>query len=274
MRKLLTLFFFATLLLPFLLGVSHAQEAQENKDGNGSFGFMSSLSVKSSDAKEGDIVILSGRELEISSGPYQNVMVGVVCPKPSYSIKPTSDPLNLGAVSGGTSYNVITSGNVLVNVSGKNGNIKKGDLITSSEVKGTGMKAIKTGYVLGTALEDFTAKEKEEVKKIMVALNVHYASSGGSITTRISDLFKLAALAAYENPKLALKYIATTLMAMFTIFFTFISYGRVARLGIIALGRNPLGSKKIMKGVVINGLISIAIIAGGVAASYVITKII
>lgn len=268
LRKCLSLIFFFALLHCIGSNV-YAQDNQSSS----SFGVVSTLSINDKDAKEGDIIILSGKELAVSSRPYQNVMVGVVSPKPAFSIKPTSDPLNLNGGSGSNSITVITSGNVLVTVNLKNGEIKKGDQITTSDVKGIGMKAVKTGYVLGSALEDFSSKNKDDTKKILVALNVHYASNGNSITTRIGDIFKLAALAAYENPRLALKYAAIILLVMFSILFTFLTYGKIARLGIIAMGRNPLASKKIYKSIILNSLFSIAVIAGGLVAAFVLTKI-
>lgn len=43
-----------------------------------------------------------------------------------------------------------------VKFSAKNGNVQKGDYITSSDIAGTGMKATQSGMVIGIALENST----------------------------------------------------------------------------------------------------------------------
>lgn len=245
--------------------------AQENKEGDqNSFGEAIQISLNDKDGKDGDIIVLDGKDAAISSRPYQNVMVGAINAKPAFALKPSNSSISS---SGSSNYNVVVAGNVMVNVSTANGDIKKGDYITTSDKKGVGMKAIKSGNVLGTALEDYRNGNKEEVKKIKVALNVHYYSQGSSVTTQISDIFKLAALAAYENPKLALRYASIMLLVMFTVVFTFLSYGKVARLGIIALARNPLASGKVYKGILINGLVSLIIVGAGIVGCFLVVKL-
>jgi hypothetical protein len=50
----------------------------------------------------------------------------------------------------------ISSGVTYVKYNSENGQIKKGDLITSSSTAGEGMKATQSGMVIGIALEDAT----------------------------------------------------------------------------------------------------------------------
>jgi hypothetical protein len=260
----------STILFSIALFFSIFTQMASAEDASKSFGESSELAI-SGEVKEGDIIVLSGAKLDVSSSPYQNIIVGVMSPKPAYSAKPDTDLSSSG--SGSTKYPVISSGVALTNVSLKNGEVKKGDFITSSSDRGVGMKAIKSGYVLGTALEDFKASNKDDKKLIKIALNIHYYNPGASVKTNITDIFKLAALAAYEQPKLALKYLASSLVVVITIIFSFISVGKIARLGIIALGRNPMASSKIYKGIFVNGLSSVAIIISGLAAAYFMIKI-
>jgi hypothetical protein len=240
---------------------------QENQ---AAFGEVGELSIKDGDAKEGDIIVSNGSELSLSTNPYQNVMVGTVVDKPAATVKPGTLPANGGA--GGAKKTVILSGVALVNVTTKGGDIRKGDWITSSDIKGVGMKALRSGYVLGSSMDDYSNKNHEEVKKIRVSINVHYLSTGTSIRTKIGDIIKLAALAAYENPKVALKYVTAIIVSLGAIIFTFFSFGRISRLGIIALGRNPLASKKIYKGILINAGSSLAIIVGGMVVAFLVLK--
>jgi hypothetical protein len=234
-------------------------------ENNSCFGEVAKIQLPDKDLKDGTLIALAGKDIQQSSSPYQNVILGTICNKPSYSGKPSSD---LGSGSGGNEYEVVVAGYSLVTVNTKNGNIKKGDQITSSNDKGVGMKAVKSGYVLGTALEDYSSGNKDETKTIKVSVSVHYYDTGNSIKTNIADVFKLAALAAYEQPKLALKYIASAVVVVATIIFSFVSVGKVARLGIIALGRNPLAAGKIYKGILVNTLSSLAIIISGLVAAY------
>src|SRR3990167_2519701 len=67
---------------------------------------------------------------------------------------------------------VVTSGKVYVNVSSINGTIVAGDFITSSLKPGVGQKAIKSGFVLGTAMEDYTESDPEKVGKILVLVTI------------------------------------------------------------------------------------------------------
>ncbi|MGP8216880.1 MAG: hypothetical protein ACLQQ4_15040 [Bacteroidia bacterium] len=53
-----------------------------------------------------------------------------------------------------TTEPLVSEGIVYVKYNSENGQIKKGDLITSSSTPGEGMKATKSGMVIGVALED------------------------------------------------------------------------------------------------------------------------
>jgi len=65
-------------------------------------------------------------------------------------------------------------GRVPTKVSDTNGAIKAGDLITSSDIKGVGMKATKPGMVVGTALEDMSGA----TDTILVFVNPMWYSGG------------------------------------------------------------------------------------------------
>jgi|ERR1043165_6867693 hypothetical protein len=58
-------------------------------------------------------------------------------------------------------------GLAVVKVSIENGTIKKGDLITSSSKKGTGMKATQSGMVIGIAQEDANADGQIKVQILL-----------------------------------------------------------------------------------------------------------
>ena len=58
------------------------------------------------------------------------------------------------------------------------GSIKTGDPITSSSIPGVGMKAARTGKIIGYAMQNEDLADGEEVKEILVFVNVGYYVSG------------------------------------------------------------------------------------------------
>jgi hypothetical protein len=101
---------------------------------------------------------------------------------------------------------VALSGRVPVKVTGKNGSIKAGDYITSSDIAGLGMKSTDAGQVVGQALNDFIATSTESVGVVMVFIKNQYYDGGdeylqnststvladGSIADRFTHLFRRA----------------------------------------------------------------------------------
>lgn len=96
---------------------------------------------------EGDIVSLNGEgisQVSKSTVAYDTRALGVISTKPG---------LTLGEADGtGRPVIVGLSGRVPVKVSTKNGDIKPGDYITTSDIPGVGMKATEAGRVIGKAL--------------------------------------------------------------------------------------------------------------------------
>ena len=76
---------------------------------------------------------------------------------------------------------VALSGRVPINVSTKNGPIKRGDLLTASSLPGVAVRTDKAGQVIGSALEDYDAPT-DEVGKILVFINTGY-STGARLKT-------------------------------------------------------------------------------------------
>lgn len=97
---------------------------------------------------------------------YDRKLLGVVAQSP-------------GLVLGESAVNslpVAITGRVPVKVSNKNGAIKIGDPITTSDIPGVGMKATQAGKILGTAMENY---DKEEVSKILITVSPGYYVSDG-----------------------------------------------------------------------------------------------
>lgn len=239
-----------------------------------SFGISSNIPILDTNVQDGTIVVTSTQGFFISSAQYDTGIVGVTALSPAISINVTEPELPSEGEQSVKKYPVIASGNALVLVSTVNGPIRKGDLITTSSKKGIGMKATKSGYVLGSALEDFESDDQNTVKKINVSINIHYYASKASRTdSRLADIFKLSALATVEEPISVFKYIMSAIVVITSFILGFMSFGRVAKSGIEALGRNPLASKSIQLGIIINTVITIAIIATGLLIALFILRI-
>ena len=96
-------------------------------------------------------------ELKMSGKAYDEYMIGVF----SDSEKTENNAMikTSPVVSGGVTY---------VKCNSENGLVKKGDLITSSSESGVGMKATKSGIILGLALEDASVSSGLVKIRIMI----------------------------------------------------------------------------------------------------------
>lgn len=229
-----------------------------------SFGIANYLPITNSVVNDGDLVSFSRTGYFLSKIPYDPFVVGVVTDNPAVS-------LQMNATT--KTYPVATTGNAFVNVTTLNGNIKKGDPITSSTIPGVGMKATNTGYIIGTSSENYSSSNTKAVKKISFVLNVHYYISRSTFQIGIFDVFNLSALATYEEPIQAFKYFITALIVILSFTFAFFSFARTANKGLEAIGRNPLASRMIQIGILINILIAIAIILVGLFVAYIVIRL-
>jgi len=101
------------------------------------------------------------KSVKVANKKYDRTVVGIVSDNPS---------IIAGKVNSDKKVVVAMMGVVSVNVSNRNGDISKGDLLTSSDVGGYAMKAsdFRPGTVIGKALEDLSGKSG----KIKVLVNL------------------------------------------------------------------------------------------------------
>lgn len=255
---LLTMGFFLVWLVSPVSSFAQVQESV-------SMGIANHVPIQGEDIQNGHIVSFTSKGYFLSKIPYDPAVIGVVATRPAVSLDIENGD--------GENYPVVTSGNVEVNVSSANGNIKAGDVITSSQYPGIGMKATKTGYVLGTATEDYSSNDPKAIGEIVVNLNLHYSSSNAKIPSTLTDIFNLSLLATYESPSAVFKYVVAGGLVVISCILGFISFGRAANTGVEALGRNPLAGKMIQFGILFNVLITIAIVAAGVGVAIVIIRL-
>lgn len=229
-----------------------------------SSGIATYLSIQDTQVDDGSIVSFSPKGYLISKKPYDPFIFGVVALHPPVSLV-TSGPEK--------TYPVISSGNTYVRVSSVNGNIAKGDLITTSTTPGVGVKATKSGYVVGAALESYASNNTRAVGKIAVALDVHYFTTKGSVAGSLTDIFNLSQIATYEEPATVVKYLIVALIILISFGAGFFIFEKTVTKGIDAIGRNPLASHIVQLGMAINILITIAITFGGLFIAYLVLRL-
>lgn len=204
--------------------------------------------VVDQEAKEGDILAKSAQGLIRAKMIADPNIFGVVIEKAIITLH-RSTPESLL---------VATQGTVLVKVTNKAGEIKKGDFITSSEIPGVGQKLNQSGTALGKALENFNGEEG----KILVNLDINYISlPGASGKPTLREIWQLIAegLERPENFPIVLKYIFALLLAAGSFFFGFTFSIKTMQRGVEAIGRNPLAKRSIQAAIVLN-LIGVVIL--------------
>lgn len=227
-----------------------------------SSGIAAYVAVTDSKAQDGDIVSASSDKGYIrSNAPYDPEMYGVITQNPAVSLE-TSD------IPGGRP--VISTGKAYVRVSTKNGAIKAGDSVTSSDMPGIAQKADKAGFVLGTAMESYSNTNPKTIGKILVSLNIRSSSVNTNLSNNLFTALKLGIAAPFLTPLTALRYLVAAVIAAAAFVLGFLYFGKVAKTGVEALGRNPLAGRLIQMNVIFNLMLTAIIMMGGIAIAYFI----
>ena len=226
-------------------------------------GIAISVTINDKNAKDGSIVASTNNGYILSKIPYDPSMFGVVTENPAIVIENSS----------GSATNtrfIVSSGKAYILVSATNGSIKKDDFITSSSIPGVGQKADHNGYVLATALENYSNTNPKAVGKILASINSRYNNSYVDTQTNLLSILQTAGSATFLSPLATLRYLLAGIVAAIAFGLGFIYFGRVASKGVEALGRNPLASKMIQASVIINVLLAGLIVMVGLAIAYLI----
>lgn len=207
----------------------------------GGIGF--TVKVENADVEDGDIVSFSDGAYRLSTASHDTNMLGVVSMNPAITV---------GTVSS-DGVPVVSSGHAYVRVSTVSGAIKSGDLITTSIIPGIGTKSEGFGQVLGIALADFDDGDPEHIGKIPVSVNVRTHTPFTQFTSKPFDV---------------IRYLLAFIIAAGSVILGFVYFGKVARSGVEALGRNPLAGRLIEFGVFLNLFLTLGIIAIGIIIAY------
>lgn len=224
--------------------------------------------INDSEAINGDIISNQANGLFRSTVAYDNSILGVL----------SSEPVAVFRAESGPEQPVSTGGVVVVNVVDTNGEIKKGDFVTSSSTPGKGMKATNSGYVLGMALSDAEpATVSSNFDQVNVALRVEYAEINSPQTLkRLFDLLGRGLFQNVDDPDKfgqLIRYIAAGLAVLLAFLLAFLTFARTIPKSIEAIGRNPLAKNSIYLSLAFAALLIIVTMAIGIGAAIVILRI-
>jgi F0F1-type ATP synthase membrane subunit c/vacuolar-type H+-ATPase subunit K len=205
---------------------------------------------------DGYIVATEKDQFIITNEAYQTNMIGIVNKQAAIEIKFGNNPNN---------YPVSTSGQSYVMVTLANGDVNKGDYITSSPIEGVGMKATVPGPIIGVALEDASDPDEATITKVKIAIQKDY---------NVDPLFGMSSVGSnpfFQKNTDVIKYFFGGLVLIISLLFSYLYFGRLSLKGVEALGRNPLASKKIQAGIILNVIMAVSVcLIGLVTAMYII----
>lgn len=226
-----------------------------------SSGIAITAEVTGDNINDGDIVCKRDEGFKLCDAEYHTEIFGVIVNNPAASFEEEEKDNN---------YLVISTGKAAVRVSSQNGNIKKGDLITTSYRQGVGVLAQKNGYVLGSSLEDYSSDNPDSIGTVMVALNIHPAAGLSGAKSNLITALREGMSAPIFEPLDSLRYLLAALILLLSFVLGFAYFGRVSKTGIEAIGRNPLASKMIQLSIIMHIMITIVIILVGFGMAYII----
>lgn len=226
-----------------------------------SSGFAISIPLKESGVIKGSIICSYSEGFAPCKNEYDTSMYGVSVEDVTVSVEDTELE---------NSTLVLTTGIATVRVNTSGGNIKEGDYVTSSETTGVGKKADKNGYVIGVAMQAYSANNPNDIGNIQVTLNIHPASSLSGAGSNLLQFIRKGLTVPLFEPLESLRYILAVLMVLISFTLGMIYFGRSSRAGIEAIGRNPLAKRVIQLTVFLNIALTIIIVLIGLAIAYLI----
>jgi hypothetical protein len=186
---------------------------------------------------------------------------------------------------------VATGGRFSVLVSNQNGDVTAGDYVAVSSVSGIGMKAGSTDpIIVGKALETFKASDQSQVVNVVTAkeasgkerqLKVGQVlvdiNIGKNPLLKLDDnlpsLLRRASELIAGKPVSAIRvYMSLVVLTVATMIAGSLTYSAV-RSSMIAIGRNPLSKKSIIRGLFQVVIIALMVFLSGVFGVYLLLKL-
>ena len=249
---------------------SHTPVFSQTADDLYSLGVAENITVVGDDLQGGIIVTYLDGQYTPSTEEFDPYIYGVISDTPA--IEFIYEEIDRETVP------VVTKGSTPVRVSAQNGAINIGDRLTSSTTPGVAMLANKSGLTLGVAQEAYDPANPEEIGEIIVTLDIKFTLSRSlteqqQVGGKLLDVVNLSTIAALEEPQEVLKYVLAAFILIGSVAFSFLVFGRSAQNSILALGRNPLASKAISLGMVLNIAMSLFIIISGIITAWFVINL-
>lgn len=212
-------------------------------------------------SQDGDVICESDGTYILCNEERSSSMLGVVETNPPAAIQDAN--LTNGVL-------VVSSGNAQVRVDATAGNIAVGDKLTSSTTAGVAIRSDKGGYVLGTALEAYEPANPSDVGLVLTNIQIRVEQARSDVRGNLLQLLQEGLAASVLTPLDALRYVAAAAVVIASFVLGFIYFGRVAKSGVEAIGRNPLAGTRIQASVVFNIMLMIVIVLVGLGIAYLI----
>lgn len=240
------------------------------------FDIANTYEIQDGASSPGDIIIASPNNgLTRTDVSYDNRILGVL----------QNTPVIVYRNAEASESAIVRTGDTVVNITDYNGNIQKGDYITSSPILGKGMKATKSGYVLGIATSNAESLEESvtfqgktvNLSTVNVALKIEYAEiSTARSVFRLLEYFNAAFFRNVQDPEkfvVVLRYLIAGLLTLIGATFAFFTISKTLTKGVESIGRNPLAKASIQFSMATNVLFVILGLVGVVILDFVILRL-
>lgn len=244
--------------------------AQENLD------LTYTYSITDTEAISGDIMASSDQGLKRADISYSNRIFGILQKEPTIVFRSADQ----------NEQPVVRAGIAVVNITNLNGEIKKGDFITSSPIAGKAQKGTQSGYTIGIALADFDGSSGDSVEfdarqyrlgQIPVAIKIEYTElTNPRSVNRFLDLFNLALFQNLQDSRRSIevvKYMAALIVFVVSVGLGFFLFAKTIPKSIEAIGRNPLARKSIQFSILMSILLTVVASLIGIGAAFLIIKL-
>ena len=181
---------------------------------------------------------------------------------------------------GGDNIQVIINGTASLLVSDLNGPIHSGDKITSSPIEGVGMLASTSTQVVGTSLANLNLS-RSATRTITDGSYQHHTVHIGIVPTKVNVAYyqslassvlppflESLASAIAGKPVSAIRILLSAIILIVSLASIFALLYTATRSGLTSIGRNPLAANAVTRNLRSIGLITVLILAGGLAAVY------
>jgi hypothetical protein len=162
--------------------------------GAGCIDYAENFHTMDNSIEAGDVIALdpSSDSQDIIKAKTGDILIGVISSNPGVLLR--GNTVRVGTADSNESitedYNngfrpVALAGRVPVKISFENGDIKKGDYLTSSSIPGKAAKANKQGRVIGISLE--SATQDSNKTQVMLLINPHWAGKELDVNGQLAD---------------------------------------------------------------------------------------